>query len=47
MNSESAFNGLDVVEGRKQIMAMMKEQKWGTEATALRLRDWLVSRQVG
>lgn len=45
MVNSGEFNGLDVAEGQKQIIAYMEEHSIGQGTINFRLRDWLISRQ--
>jgi len=45
MVNSGSFNGKDVEEGKKQIIAYMEQQGIGTGTINFRLRDWLISRQ--
>jgi leucyl-tRNA synthetase len=45
MINSGAFSGLPSEEGKKKIIAFLKEQGLGDAAVSYRLRDWLISRQ--
>ncbi|MDI3530861.1 MAG: leucyl-tRNA synthetase, partial [Candidatus Atribacteria bacterium] len=45
MINSGAFSGLLSEEGKKKIIAFLKEQGLGDAAVSYRLRDWLISRQ--
>lgn len=45
MVNSGDFNGLNVTEGQKQIIAYMEEHGIGKGTINFRLRDWLISRQ--
>ena len=45
MVNSGDFNGLEVAEGQKQIIAYMEEHGIGKGTINFRLRDWLISRQ--
>lgn len=43
--NSGAFSGLSSEEGKKRIIAFLKEKGLGDAAVSYRLRDWLISRQ--
>jgi leucyl-tRNA synthetase len=45
MVNSGDFNGLDVAEGQKRIIAYMEKHGIGQRTVNYRLRDWLISRQ--